>query len=116
MSSKKTGNSPGKQMTRIRVKLRSFDQRLLDASLQRIIGVGKNTGVHISGPIPLPSKKLKWTILRAPTRFKSARDQFQQVEYKRILDILNPTDKTLSTLKKDISLPPGVDIFVSHIG
>ena len=100
----------------IRVVLQSFDHRLLEASVASIMKYIKRTGVSISGPVPLPSHKRKWTVLKAPTRFKEARDQYQIVVYKRLIDILSPNAKTISTLNRDVSVPPGVELFMYQLG
>jgi small subunit ribosomal protein S10 len=92
---------------KIRIKLVAYDHRLLDLSAQEIVETAKKTGADIAGPIPLPTKREIFTVLRSPHVDKKSRDQFQIKTHKRILDIINPTAKTIDALKK-LSLPAGV--------
>ena len=85
----------------------AYDHRLLDLSAQEIVETAKRTGAGIAGPIPLPTKREIFTVLRSPHVDKKSRDQFQIKTHKRILDIINPTSKTIDALKK-LDLPAGV--------
>ena len=97
------------QQQKIRIKLRGYDHRLLDISMSEIVETAKRTGALISGPIPLPTKKEIFTVLRSPHVDKKSREQFQFKTHKRLLDIINPTSKTIDALKK-LALPAGVDV------
>ena len=92
---------------KIRIKLIAYDHRLLDLSAQEIVETAKRTGAGIAGPIPLPTKREIFTVLRSPHVDKKSREQFQIKTHKRILDIINPTSKTIDALKK-LDLPAGV--------
>ncbi len=94
---------------RIRIKLKSFDYNLVDKSAEKIVKTVKSTGAVVSGPIPLPTKKRIYTVLRSPHVNKKAREQFQLNSYKRILDIYSSTAKTVDALMK-LELPSGVDV------
>jgi small subunit ribosomal protein S10 len=94
---------------RIRIKLKSFDYNLVDKSAEKIVKTVKSTGAVVSGPIPLPTKKKIYTVLRSPHVHKKAREQFQLCSYKRILDIYSSTAKTVDALMK-LELPSGVDV------
>lgn len=94
---------------KIRIKLKSFDHKVLDASVQKIVETAKRTGAEVAGPIPLPTKKEIFTILRAVHKYKDAREQFERRTHKRLIDILSPTPKTVDSLTK-LDLPAGVDI------
>ncbi|MFN7312154.1 MAG: 30S ribosomal protein S10 [Bacteroidota bacterium] len=94
---------------RIRIKLKSFDHNLVDKSAEKIVKTVKSTGAVVSGPIPLPTKKKIYTVLRSPHVNKKAREQFQLSSYKRILDIYSSTAKTVDALMK-LELPSGVDV------
>ena len=93
----------------IRISLRAYDHTLLDKSTEKIVKTAKSTGAIISGPIPLPSKRSIYTILRSPHVNKKSREQFQTKIHKRLVDILNSTPKTVESLMK-LDLPAGVDI------
>ncbi|MAZ65225.1 MAG: 30S ribosomal protein S10 [Candidatus Marinimicrobia bacterium] len=93
----------------IRISLRAYDHILLDKSTEKIVRTAKSTGAIISGPIPLPSKRSIYTILRSPHVNKKSREQFQTKIHKRLIDILNSTPKTVESLMK-LDLPAGVDI------
>tara|TARA_B100000941_G_C28433046_1_gene515332 strand:+ start:153 stop:464 length:312 start_codon:yes stop_codon:yes gene_type:complete len=93
----------------IRISLRAYDHILLDKSTEKIVKTAKSTGAIISGPIPLPSKRSIYTILRSPHVNKKSREQFQTKIHKRLVDILNSTPKTVESLMK-LDLPAGVDI------
>lgn len=94
---------------KIRIRLKGFDQRLLDRSTQDIVETAKRTGAQVAGPIPLPTRIEKYTVLRSPNVDKKSREQFESRTHKRLVDILNPTGKTIDALKQ-LTLPAGVDI------
>lgn len=94
---------------KIRIRLKAYDHEVLDSSAQKIVETAKRTGANVSGPIPLPTEKQIITILRAVHKYKDSREQFEQRTHKRLIDILNPTPKTVDALMK-LNLPAGVDI------
>lgn len=94
---------------KIRIKLRAFDHKLLDQSAERITETARKTGATISGPIPLPTEKNIYTILRSPHVNKDSREQFEMRTHKRLIDILNASSKTVDSLMR-LDLPTGVDI------
>ena len=100
-------SNKGKQ--KIRIKLNAYDHELLDNSALRIVDAAKKSGAEVSGPIPLPTQKEIITIIRAVHKYKDSREQFEQRTHKRLIDILNPTQKTVDSLMK-LNLPAGVDI------
>ena len=93
----------------IRIRLKSFDHKLIDTSTAEIVETVKRTGSVISGPIPLPTSKERFTLLISPHVNKDARDQYELTTHKRVMDILNPSDKTVDALMK-LELPAGVDV------
>jgi len=93
----------------IRIRLKAFDHRLIDQSTREIVETAKRTGAQIRGPIPLPSKTEKFTVLVSPHVDKDARDQYEIRTHKRLLAIVNPTDKTVDALMK-LDLAAGVDV------
>ena len=96
----------------IRIRLKAFDYRLIDASTRQIVETAKKTGAVVKGPIPLPVKKERTTILISPHKDKDARDQYEIRTYNRLLDITKPTDKTVDALMK-LDLSAGVDVQIS---
>ena len=94
---------------KIRIRLKGYDHQLVDQSAEKIVATAKRTGARISGPVPLPTEKQVITILRAVHKYKDSREQFEQRTHKRLIDILNPTPKTMDTLMK-LDMPAGVDI------
>ena len=94
---------------KVRIRLKAYDHRLLDASAARIVETAKRTGAQISGPMPLPTEKNIYTILRSPHVNKDSREQFEMRTHKRLIDILEPTSKTMDALMR-LDLPAGVDI------
>ena len=94
---------------RIRIRLKAFDHRLIDRSASEIVETAKRTGAQIRGPIPLPTKKERYTVLISPHVNKDARDQYEIRTHKRLMDIVDPTDKTVDALMK-LELPAGVDV------
>jgi len=99
------------QNQRIRIRLKAFDHRLIDVSAQEIVETAKRTGAQVKGPIPLPTRKERFTVLISPHVNKDARDQYEIRTYKRLLDIVDPTSRTVDELKK-LNLPSGVDITI----
>ena len=93
----------------IRIRLKSFDHKLIDTSTAEIVETVKRTGSVISGPIPLPTSRERFTLLISPHVNKDARDQYELTTHKRVMDILNPNDKTVDALMK-LELPAGVDV------
>jgi small subunit ribosomal protein S10 len=93
----------------IRIRLKAFDHRLIDQSTREIVETAKRTGAQVKGPIPLPTKMERFTILVSPHADKDARDQYEIRTHKRLLDIVNPTDKTVDALMK-LELAAGVDV------
>ena len=93
----------------IRINLKAFDHRLIDVSAKEIVDTAKRTGATVKGPIPLPTKMERFTVLVSPHVDKDARDQYEIRTHKRLMDILNPTDKTVDALMK-LDLPAGVDV------
>ena len=94
---------------RIRIRLKAFDHRLIDQSALEIVETARRTGAQVKGPIPLPTRQERFTILISPHVNKDARDQYEIRTHKRILDIMNPTDKTVDALMK-LDLAAGVDV------
>ena len=94
---------------KIRIRLKAYDHNLVDQSAEKIVETAKRTGAKVSGPIPLPTKKEIVTILRAVHKYKDSREQFELRTHKRLIDVLNPTAKTIDALKH-LDLPAGVDI------
>ncbi|MCM8811923.1 MAG: 30S ribosomal protein S10 [Candidatus Omnitrophica bacterium] len=94
---------------KIRIKLKAYDHRLLDQSMAEIVESARRTGAEVSGPIPLPTRREIYTVLRSPHVDKKSREQFQMKTHKRLLDIMNPTSKTIDALRK-LDLPAGVDV------
>ena len=93
----------------IRIKLKSYDHNLIDKSAEKIIRTVKQTGAIVSGPIPLPTLKSIYTVLRSPHVDKKSREQFENRSHKRLIDILNATSKTVDSLMR-LELPAGVDV------
>ena len=94
---------------KIRIRLKAYDSELIDQSAEKIVETAKRTGAKVSGPIPLPTEKEIVTILRAVHKYKDSREQFERRTHKRLIDILNPAQKTVESLMT-LDLPAGVDI------
>lgn len=94
---------------KIRIKLQAYDHRVLDQSAEEIVNTAKRTGARVRGPVPLPTKREIFTVLRSPVIDKKSREQFQIKTHKRLLDIIEPTSKTIDALRK-LDLPSGVDV------
>ena len=94
---------------KIRIRLKSYDHKLIDQSAEKIVETAKRTGARVSGPVPLPTEKEIVTILRAVHKYKDSREQFERRTHKRLIDILNPNQKTVEALMS-LELPAGVEI------
>ena len=93
----------------IRIRLKAFDHRLIDTSAREIVETARRTGAQVRGPVPLPTKKERFTVLISPHVNKDARDQYELRTHKRLMEIVDPTDKTVDALMK-LDLPAGVDV------
>jgi small subunit ribosomal protein S10 len=100
-------------MQKIRIKLKAYDHRLIDQSTEEIVETAKRTGARICGPIPLPTKKELYTVLRSPVIDKKSREQFKLATHKRLIDLVDPTAKTVEALRK-LNLPAGVDVEIKQ--
>lgn len=100
-------------MEKIRIKLKAYDHRLLDQSIQEIVETIKRTGAKVSGPIPLPTSKKVYTVLRSPHVDKKSREQFMQAVHKRVLELSQPTPKTVDALRK-LNLPAGISVEITQ--
>ena len=94
---------------KIRIRLKAYDARVLDQSTTEIVDTARRTGARLAGPVPLPTEKNKWTVLRSPHVDKKSREQFEIRTHKRLVDILDPSSKTVDALMR-LSLAAGVDI------
>lgn len=101
--------SAAKKAQTIRIRLKAFDHRLIDKSASEILETAKRTGARVQGPIPLPTRKERFTVLVSPHVNKDARDQYEIRTHKRLMDIIEPTDKTVDALMK-LDLAAGVDV------
>ena len=99
----------------IRIRLKAFDHRILDASTREIVSTAKRTGAQVRGPIPLPTKLERFTVNRSPHIDKKSREQFEIRTHKRLLDILEPSSQTVDALMK-LELPAGVDVEIKAFG
>jgi len=100
---------------RIRIRLKAYDHRVLDQSTWEIVETAKRTGAQVAGPIPLPTMKSKFTVLRSPHVDKKSREQFEIRTHKRLVDILEPTQQTVDALMR-LDLPAGVDVEIKAFG
>jgi small subunit ribosomal protein S10 len=100
---------------RIRIRLKAYDNRVLDQSTGEIVDTARRTGAQVAGPIPLPTVKKKFTVLRSPHADKRSREQFEIRTHKRLLDILEPTQETVDALMR-LDLPAGVDVEIKAFG
>jgi small subunit ribosomal protein S10 len=98
-----------KQRIRIRIKLKAFDHRILDQSAVQIVEAAERTGAAVAGPVPLPTAIKRFTVIRSPHVDKDSREQFEMRTHKRLIDVLEPTSKTIDALTR-LTLPAGVDI------
>ena len=97
------------KLAKIRLRLKSFDHKLLDVSMGEIVETVKNTGAAVLGPVPLPTRRELYTVLRSPNVDKKSREQFELKTHKRLLDIVDPTSKTIDAIT-NLNLPSGVGI------
>ncbi len=97
--------------TKIRIKLKSYDSRIIDLSCSKIVDTAIRTGAQVAGPVPLPTKTERFTVIRGPHIDKRSREQFELRTHKRVIDVMNPTPSTIETLSK-LSLPAGVGISI----
>jgi small subunit ribosomal protein S10 len=111
----KIGNYDNFMNEKIRIRLKAYDHRVLDQSTTEIVETAKRTGARVAGPIPLPTVKNKWTVLRSPHVDKKSREQFEIRTHKRLMDILDPTPQTVDALMK-LDLPAGVDVEIKAFG
>jgi small subunit ribosomal protein S10 len=100
----------GESTERIRIRMEAYDHEVLDRTAQEIVETATRTGATVNGPIPLPTRIERYTVLRSPHIDRKSREQFEIRTHKRLIDILHPTGKTIEALNKGLSLPPGVDI------
>ena len=100
---------------KIRIRLKAYDHRILDQSTNEIVDTARRTGANVCGPIPLPTVRNSWTVLRSPHVDKKSREQFEIRTHKRLLDILQPTPETVDALMK-LDLPAGVDVEIKAFG
>ena len=100
---------------KIRIRLKAYDYRVLDQSTSEIVDTAKRTGAIVKGPVPLPTRMKRFDILRSPHVNKSSRDQFEIRTHQRLMDIVDPTDKTVDALMK-LDLPAGVDVEIKAFG
>jgi len=110
MSTFKIGEG-GKTMAKqkIRIRLKAYEHRILDQSADKIVETAKRTGADVSGPIPLPTERSLYTVIRATHKYKDSREQFEMRTHKRLIDLVNPTPQTVDALMK-LDLPSGVNI------
>lgn len=94
---------------RIRIKIKAYDSKIIDQSTRTIIETAERSGAKISGPVPLPTEKSKYTVIRSPFAHKNSREQYEMRIHKRLIDIIDPSPKTIDTLM-NLSLPSGVDV------
>lgn len=99
---------PTTGVPRIRIRLKAYDHKVIDQSARQIIETAERTGATVAGPIPLPTKKSTFTVIRSPHVYKKSREQFEMRVHKRLIDISNPTPKTIDSLQ-NLSLPAGCD-------
>src|ERR1041384_3338887 len=100
---------------RIRIRMEAFDHEVLDRTAREIVETAQRTGAIVHGPIPLPTRIERYTVLRSPHIDRKSREQFEIRTHKRLIDILQPTGKTIEALNKGLSLPPGVDINIKYL-
>ena len=113
MAEKTAKNAKVIGQERIRIKLRSYDHRMLDASVARIVETAQKTGALVAGPVLLPVRIKKYTVLRSPHTDKKSREQFEMRTHKRLIDINNPSKETIDALSH-LDLPSGVDIQIKY--
>ena len=94
---------------KIRIRLKAYEHRALDQSADKIVETAKRTGASVSGPIPLPTERNLYTVIRSPHKYKDSREQFEMRTHKRLIDVFEPTPKTIDSLM-NLSLPAGCDV------
>jgi small subunit ribosomal protein S10 len=109
-SKREEGSLAGFSSERIRIRMEAYDHEVLDRTAHEIVDTAQRTGAMVHGPIPLPTRIERYTVLRSPHIDRKSREQFEIRTHKRLIDILQPTGKTIEALNKGLSLPPGVDI------
>ena len=109
-------NAATMQAKKIIIRLEAYDHETLDQSAADIADGARRTGARVAGPIPLPTRIERYTVLRSPHIDKKSREQFEIRTHKRLIDILKPTSKTIEALNKGLTLPPGVDIKIRVMG
>ena len=97
------------EMQKIRIRMKAYDHRLLDESVKNIVGTAKKTGAKVAGPIPLPTRIKRYTVIRAPHKYKDSREQFEVRTHKRVIEIIDPSKQTVDELMK-LDIPAGVDV------
>lgn len=110
----KPSDEPQEITTKIRVKIRAYDNKIIDRTTKTIIDTAVRSGAQIVGPVPLPTEKKKYTVLKSTFVHKNARDQYEMRVHKRLIDIVNPSAKTIDELS-NLSLPAGVDIEIKML-
>lgn len=98
-----------------RIRMEAYDHEILDTTAREIVDTAQRTGAIVHGPIPLPTRIERYTVLRSPHIDRKSREQFEIRTHKRLIDILQPTGKTIEALNKGLSLPPGVDINIKYL-
>jgi len=116
LSAKKSGSSSAGEakVSKVRIKIRAFDHKIIDQSTKTIIETAHRSGATIVGPIPLPTEKNKYTVLKSTFVHKASKDQYEMRTHKRLIDIIEPTSKTVDSLMS-LSLPAGVDVEIKTI-
>lgn len=108
-SSKDAPAKKGDLSGRIRIRIKAYDHKVIDQSADQIVQAAQRSGAKISGPVPLPTERHKETVIKSPFKYKDSREQYEMRVHKRLIDILEPTPKTIETLS-NLNLPSGVDI------
>lgn len=112
--SAKKGKSSGNDISKLRIRARAYEQKILDSSVKQIIDTAIRYEAEVSGPVPLPTEKKTYTVNRSPFIYKNAREQFEMRIHKRLIDIINPSSKVVEALS-NLSLPSGVSIEVKML-
>lgn len=107
--SAKAAKAEEQAVARVRIKIRAYDHKLIDQSAKQIVDTAKKSGAGVSGPVPLPTEKTKYTVLKSTFVHKDSRDQYEMRIHKRLIDIVSPTQKTIDALT-NLNLPAGVDV------
>ena len=103
------------QQNKIRIRLKAYDASAIETAAKEIVETATRTGATVSGPVPLPTEKNRYTVVRSPFKDKDSQEHFEIRTHKRLIDILRPTQKTIEALNKGLNLPPGVDIKIRVI-